>query len=470
MKVIHNKQLLFDFIAIGLTLALFYWIKSIGFSYRFGDGNAYFYMADQFLRGLLPYRDFLIADPPLLILLLAGIKAIISNNIILFQAVPILLESATAIILFLETRKKLPNLAKFAPALYLFSFLILSTTDYLTGLHFVIFFIALAYYFREKPYLSGFFWGLATLIKLYVVPGFLGWIIWLKLSKQTKLLQKTIISYVLTGAIFMLPFLIISPWPVIDQIIIHQFNRPAGISKVKIFSFFIMHDLILLIMAGISFFVAKNLKTILPFLGWIIFYLIFKDLYYLYLGVLAFWIILSVYELFIYLKESAQGTWLGSSYQQLSIIIIISILFSQVVGIRLYQQTIQPKGLFPQVEAVADFIKQLPQKPLYGSHEVAPLVALKANRQLFNDHADTNAQLFGSGVLDKEKISAEAAQEGVYLLTKIANIPQNPNLDQGYEGYFDQKIFEKYCQRLEIFDGPDFELFSDIAIYECNKN
>ncbi len=470
MKIIRNKQLLFDLLAIGLTLALFYWIKSVGFSYRFGDGNAYFYMADQFLRGLLPYRDFLIADPPLLILLLAGVKAVIGNNIILFQAVPILLESATAIILFLETRKKLPNLARFTPALYLFSFLILSTTDYLTGLHFVTLFIALAYYLRKKPYLSGFFWGLATLIKLYVIPGFLGWIIWLKLNKQTKLLQKTIISYVLTGAIFMLPFLIIAPWPVIDQIIIHQFNRPAGISKVKIFSFFIMYDLVLLIMAGTSFFVAKNLKTILPLLGWIIFYLIFKDLYYLYLGVLAFWIILSINELFIYLKKSTQNSWLASNHQQLSIIIIISILFSQIVGLRIYHQTIQPKGLFPQVEAVAEFIKQLPQKSLYGSHEVAPLVALKAGLQLFNNHADTNAQLFGSGVLDKKKISTEAAQQGVYLLTKVANIPQNPDVDIGYDGYFDQEVFEKYCQRLEIFDGPGFELFTDIAVYECSKD
>ena len=52
MKFKINQHTIIDFLVIILTLGLFYWIKSVGFSYRFGDSNAYFYMADQFLHGV----------------------------------------------------------------------------------------------------------------------------------------------------------------------------------------------------------------------------------------------------------------------------------------------------------------------------------------------------------------------------------------------------------------------------------
>lgn len=469
LPLIFRRNTITDLLVITSTIALFYLIKSAVFEFRFGDGNAYFYMAQQILRGYLPYRDFLLADPPLLIFLLAGIKLLIGSRILFFQIVPILLETGTSIILYLEVRKKLPQYAKFFPAFYLFSFLILSTTDYLTGLHFVTLFIALAYYWRRKPYLSGFFWGLATLIKLYVIPGFLGWLIWLKISQRPQKLKKTLIAYITTGAIFMLPFLIIAPSNVINHIIIHQFNRPKGLSKLNIFRFFILHDIILLSISSFTFFITKKIKFFLPLITWLIFYLIFKDLYYLYLGVLGYWLVLTVYQLFLYLQKPTKNKWLADNHRQLSLVVIITLLLSQVMGIFLYRQSIQKQGVFFQIEEVVKYVNQLPEKPLYGSHEVAPIIALKTNRRLLGNYADTNAQLFGSGVKDKQKISKEAVEEGAHLLVKVANIPENPDLDQGYSGYFDQDIFEKYCERLTIVDGAKLELFTDIGIYYCKK-
>ncbi len=465
-----KRPLLFDLLIITFTFVIFYLVKAGGFSYRFGDGNAYFYMAEQILSGFLPYRDFLIADPPLLILLLAGIKSVIGSNIILFQAVPIVLETMTALVIYLEVKKSLPNYAKFFPVLYLFSFLILATTDYLTGLHFVTLLIALAYYFRKNPYLSGFFWGLATLIKLYVIPGFLGWLLWLKLSGQIKNIRKTILAYITTGTFFMLPFLFIAPKTVINYIIIHQFNRPIGLSKINIFRFFVLHDFTLLLLTTASLVLTKNKKLLLPIIAWLNFYLIFKDLYYLYLGVLAFWLVLAVKQLLLYFKNQKQPPWLAENQAQLSAIVITTLILSQAVGVYLYQQSTQQQGQFAHVETAAAYIKNLPVKPLYGSHEVAPLVALKSERKLLGNYADTNAQLFGSGVLNKKQISQQVVEQGAYLLVKIANIPQNPNLDHGFDGFFDQEIFDQYCHRLTIIDGPKEELFTDIGIYNCEKN
>ncbi len=462
-----EKSVIIDLLIILLSVCIFIWLKLDGLTWHFGDGNAYFYMAQQLLRGHLPYRDFLLADPPLLIFLLAAVKLVIGQQIVLFQWLPVLLEIATSGVLYLTIKPKLPNLAKFIPAIYLFSFLILSTSDYLTGLHFINFFISLAYFFRKKPIVSGVLWALATLIKLYVIPGFIGWILWLILTKKTERAKKTAVVYATTGALFMLPFLIIVPQSVISQIIVHQFNRPKGINKITIFSFFLQHDLMLISLASFSWWLTKNKKYLLPFVSWLLFYLIFKDLYYLYLGVLAPWLILSLADLWFYLKTQTKQALLEQHSDQIIIMLVMTIFMFQILGIHFYKTSIQAEGVFEQLPAVAEYVKSLPKKPLYGSHEVAPLVALASNRQLFGNYIDTNSQLFSSGVLDKEQISQQAAQEGVYFLSKVADIPENPDIDQGYSGYFDTRVFEQTCERLQIFHGNDAELFDDVAVYRC---
>ncbi|KUK79118.1 MAG: hypothetical protein XD95_0601 [Microgenomates bacterium 39_7] len=133
-----------------------------------------------------------------------------------------------------------------------------------------------------------------------------------------------------------------------------------------------------------------------------------------------------------------------------------------------YHNQFRLEGRFPHAPEVAWYISQLePKLPLYGSHEVAPLIALMTNNNLFDNYIDTNSQIFASGVLDKKEVSQQAAKQGVYLLSKVTNMEINANLDSGYEGYFDSEVFEEACERLTIIDGPKREFFSDVAIYRC---
>ncbi len=464
-----KKENLIDAAVILLTIAIFIWIKLDGITWRFSDSSGYFYMARQLLKGQLPYRDFLIADPPLLIYLLAGVKLIVREKIVLFQWLPIILETTTSMVLYSQIKKKLPKVAKFFPFIYLFSFLILSTSDYVTGLHFITLFLALAYRLRKKPIAAGIFWGLATLIKLYVIPGFIAWMIWLAISKKWLLLKKTLISYVLTGSIIMLPFLIAALPAVFEQIIIHQFNRPKGLSKLNVFRFFIQHDFLLLLLTAVSLFMIKNLKFILLISSWLLFYLLFKDLYYLYLAVLAPFLVLTIADLLSFIQHQSKNEFIKTQSDKIAIITVFSIILSQLIGINFYKTSIQPEGIFKQLPAVVEFVSNLPARPIYGSHEAAPLIALKTGGDLFNNYIDTNAQIFGSGLLNKQQVSQQAVEEGVYLLTKVADVPQNADVDTGYQGYFDQSIFNEYCRRLEIIHGTDAGLFNDIAVYECQK-
>lgn len=197
------------------------------------------------------------------------------------------------------------------------------------------------------------------------------------------------------------------------------------------------------------------------------FYLSFQDLYYVYLGKLVPWLVLGA----MLAIEAIANKWKKDDLgKKLAVSLIILILMSHIPALISYHNRFRLEGQFPHAPEVADFVSKLdPDTPLYGSHEVATLIALKTDRLLFNNYIDTNAQIFGSGALDIKHVSQEAAQEGVYLLSKVANVEINANLDAGYEGCFDQEVFEEACERLIIIDGPKRELFSDIAIYHCQQ-
>ena len=83
------------------SIAVFLSWKLTHLVFRFGDGNAYIYMADALWRGMLPYRDFFLADPPVFVLLLAALKPVFGGHLILYQAIPVVLEAGAALLLFL---------------------------------------------------------------------------------------------------------------------------------------------------------------------------------------------------------------------------------------------------------------------------------------------------------------------------------------------------------------------------------
>jgi len=452
-----------------LILSVFLFFKLSTLNFQFSDGNAYFYMANRILAGQRPYQDFLLADPPLLVYLLAGVKLIIGDKIILFQTLPIFLEAATAWFLFLiiKNQTKKTWIAAWSAIFYLSSFLILSTSDFITGLHFINFFItsALLLHLKQKDFLSGLLWATAILIKLYVVPGFAAWLLFLFFKKKYPQLKKCFVGALLTGLIIMLPFLLLNFKELIDYILLHQLNRPPGIPKTRIWLLFLKKDWAWLFTAGAGLYLARHRVWLYPILAWLGFYLIFTDLYYLYLGVLAPWLALGFAEFLQWLSKKLDK---NNNKTQIITSFVFLLLLMNLTHWPDYWNNFHSQHIITQEQLKElSIISQEHQLPIYGNHEIAPLVALHSNQTLFGNHIDTNGQLFGSGVLDKEKISQQAVETGILLLTNVADIPQNKKIDSGHEAYFSAEIFQQYCQRHTIIHGSDNKLTDDVAVYEC---
>ncbi len=463
MRIIKKFEWLFAIFSVLLFVA----IKLPALTFRFSDGNAYIYMAQMILGGDLPYRDFFLADPPAMVLILTLLKFIFGTKIILFQAVPIILEAATAFLLFLILKKRNNTLAFLAPFFYLFSFTILATSDFLTGVQFVSFFVVLAIFLWEKnrPLASGIIWSLALLSKLYVAPALLGFSMFIFWKKDYFRLIRLTLGAVMGAIIILGPFLALAPEKIIDSVWLYHFNKPAGLNKYHVFSFLLQKEWLLILWGIIGMFISKNKKVSAMFLASVTFLMVFKDIYYNYFGLLLPLLVILTLDagekLYVKIKNDSRF---------MIVIFILLALFSGATFID-YHSNFADTGKFLNLTEIASYIKTLPANTeLYGSYEFVPLAALESDRKIFNNYIDTNTQVFSTGTIDLESVSHEAVSKGVFMLAKITDLPKLGVKDQGFQGYFSDTVFNKFCRRKKTFVSTSNETDNLIAVYYCHKN
>jgi len=444
---------------------IFLGFKISHLTFRFGDGNEYVYMASLLWKGILPYRDYFFVDPPGLILLLSIFHFFYYKAPILFQLVPVILEIFNVAMLFLYLKKTNNLFYFFAPILYLFSFTVLSTSDYITGVQLVICFSWLAILFGEykKYFTSGICWGLALCTKLYAIPLIVGWLISVYFqNKQDK--KRVIVSLLGLSAVctvILLPFVLIDFTHLFSYIVLFHFNRTLGIDKGLIYRFFFQHEWLLIIGSFIGIWFGKKKLLVLPFLFIIFFFLLFPDLYYLYLDILIAFLVYFLLEaiLIIWNKKKLNKEFIG-------VIVIICYLFLLFNWFD-YSTNFASKGRFSNAVKIADAVKILPGNyPIYGSYEVVPLVALLSNRLIINNYIDTNPQGFSSFGQNKAVISEQVVKNGAYI---IGRIRKEKDEIKGFEGYFDIVLFKKYCSVVQLFPSTSGEDDTHIGIFLCKE-
>lgn len=454
-------------IFVFLTIAAFGYFKISHLTFRFGDSNAYFYMAQMLLEGKLPYRDFFLADPPFLVFVLAGIKALFASHLLVLQAVPILLESLTAFLLYAILRKSQAALAFLAPLIYLFSFSVLSTSDFVTGVQLVVFLFVMAIFLWEQnlPFASGVFWALSFLTKLYTFPAFIGFCFYVFWQGRKKDFLKLVLGAVSAAVLILGPLAISAFQKMVDFLLLHHLNRPAGLSKTAVFQFFVQKEWLILISSAIGIFFSKKKILVFPFAFTLIFLLLFQDLYYTYLGaLLPYLVIFAVCFLGWFWQRSG-----GNEYAAIFLLGLGGLfLFLSVSN---YQNDLFSHGRFLNAPEIAGYVRALPENfDLYGSHEVAPLIALLSGKKLFKNYIDTNPQVFAAKTVDLKAVSQEATEKKVYLLARITDLPDYGIKNFGYEGFFDKEIFEESCQMVKEFPSTSKEQDNFIRIFKCQNN
>jgi len=348
------------------------------------------YMGKLILGGLIPYKDFFFASPPLQSYVLAFFEIFIGNKILLLKLIPIFAAIGSAFFIYSFVKEKFGELQGLtASILFLFSFLVLLTTDYSTGINLTIFFILGAIYFieKDKPFLAGIFAGLALLTRLYAPFPLAGILVYLFFYKREKLL-KFIYGILVVFLPVSLIFQIISNSNYLNQIFFFRLNLISGIglSKWSVFKFFVLGDLVLIFLSALYFlFNKEKKKLILPILATsfsLILYIIYSDVYYLYFGlIIGFLAIFSTR--FIFEFENSKN---------FKIILVVFLILFILLNSTIYILNYASASNIPFSNEISNFVitNSNSEDTIYGSFEITPLVAILSGRKLAGNIADSN--------------------------------------------------------------------------------
>ncbi|MDP3987505.1 MAG: glycosyltransferase family 39 protein [Nanoarchaeota archaeon] len=391
------------------AIVLFLIIKLSQLDFKFSDGPTYMYMANLVLQGLVPYRDFFLANPPLQVYIIAFWELFFGNNILLLKLIPLFATVGSALFIYRFMNKKFGELqALTASVLFLFSFLILLTTDYSTGIHLTLFFILASFCFIEedKPLLAGILGSLALLTRLYAVFPLAGAGLYYLIFKRAGI-PKFIAGLLLVFLPISIILQTISNGTYLDQIFFFRLNLVSGIglSKFSVVSFFLSREFVLILGTALYFiFADEKRKMHIPILATafsLILYITYSDVYYLYFGLIMGFLAMFTTKT-IFLFEDCKHF-----KKILALFLICFIIINSFFYIRNYASV----SNITFSEDISNFVKEnsFENQTIYGNFEIAPLVSLLSERKMADDIADTNPKNVMTGTLNMEEIEERIA-------------------------------------------------------------
>ncbi len=388
--------------ALLIPICAFFFLKLSTLTLRLSDTNIYFYTAHQILNGELLYRDVFFTNLPLFPYLSALYLFVSNQNISFYYFSSVLEIIATSIVLYsiayTHTKEKLISWA--VSTAYLFSFIILVTSDHQTGVFSASLMATLSYFFFQKQryIFTGIFAALAILIKAYFLPVALTFCIYFLLKKEWKSILIFSASACITTLFILLPFLLLGRDELLAQIVGYSLTRGAGTEKFTVFRFFAWHDLLLFFLLITNlFWFRKHLFFALFSLFSILFLVFYQDLYYLYFNFMVPFLLISLTKMY--------RTWI-SNHKTVSLI--------GILGLALINLILYVYGGYPQLQTMQDnqaltqAIAKAKPEYIYGTNDVAPLIAFQTNTPLLNNITDTNANIFRKKILDATSLTQDA--------------------------------------------------------------
>lgn len=466
-------------------IALFLIIKISQMGFKFSDENIYFYMGNMILQGNLPYRDFFFASPPFQILIISGLLSIFGSRIILLKLIPLIAVSISSVFIFLFV-KKISNkfYAIFSSVIYLFSFVVLTTTDHSTGIHLTTMFLLISFYLveKEKFLTSGIFSSFALLTRLYSGVGVLGIAIYLLIKNRKSLFRYIIgISIVFIPANALLFSLFGKDY--LNSVFLYHLLKSEGIPKNSIFLFFLRWDFIPIMLSIPSIFLKNRKKIMFPSitgLTILFFYIFYADIYYLYLGLLIPFIsIMSGWTLYsIYNSESS-----NDAYQSLDIkytpenknlnknnILLFSVLlliFVITFNTYFYINDHASTSKIDFIEDITEYVKEnsLEGDKIYGNFEITPLIALMSKRNIYGNYIDTNEKTFLTGMYDSEERTDSIRGNVKFVIMKYLVDFEGNILNKS--PIIQESFLENECDRVKSYAIKKDYSDNYVMIFDC---
>ncbi|NTU47115.1 hypothetical protein HGA88_05810 [Candidatus Roizmanbacteria bacterium] len=450
------------YIPVLVAIGVFLCIKLSGLSVRASDSNIYFYTATELLHGKLLYKDIFFTNFPLVPAIHALYVFILQHNLVLYYftaAIEVGISSFLIYKIALEKSKDI-FIATGTSCLYLFSFIILSTSDHQTGVFTASLFALLSYYTytHKRVILTGIFAAAMILTKAYFLPLLVTYLVLMGKNRD-----KSIFTFIAVtiGSVFLilLPFLVFAPKELYADIFQYSLTRGAGVSKLGILIFFIIHDPLIftLLVVGIVR-VSKELFFGIFYIFSLIFLVFYQDIYYLYLNFMIPFVCLSS----VPIASAIKTKWRDSTDY-----VVLAISMISLVNIVWYYVQFQEIGRVHQIESIKNEIVKLQPNVLYGTNDIAPAVSFLSNTPLLNTIIDTNANIFRKKYLNATKLTKDAIAQKALLIGHGAYYPQlgvdKPLIDE----IFDEDLVKKSCRVVKTFPVVQEGMSNELTLAKC---
>lgn len=452
------------FLPFIFTLLSYFFLKLNGLGIRISDANIYWYNGYLLNQGKILYKEIPFANFPLFAYISSFYNMITGGSLKLFFLTPTIEVIIIANLIFYITyhsRKKYFE-AYLASILYLFSFIILSTSDHQTGVFSASLFAVLSYLFLQKKHFgfSAFFLALTFLTKAYFLPVVLASFFFISYEK-IKLKEKITFYLVFSFAvlILLLPSLFQAPSQFLGNIFGFSLTRPQGLSKSGIAWFFMLHDFILFILLVFNIAnIRRNIFFGILSLGGILFFFLYKDVYYLYLNFLVPFICLSLPEFLFFIRKKVK-------IQTAVIPIIIGVFL--LYNIVLYISSFQGLQRIEKIDEIVKIIKKENPSYLYGPNTIIPALLYLTNTPPLEGIFDAHPYFFREKKYDKKILTDKALSSKTIIVTNGIYYPAQIDEKILDDEIIDKDRVKKSCNIIGSFPIYAEGITNRINIFKC---
>lgn len=428
-------------IPLVLLILFFLIIKAVNNSVRLSDTNIYFNIAYQIFQGKLLYKDIFFSNFPFFSYVSSFYYIITGKNIELFYLTSSIEIAVITALIYLIVYKKTKDyiVSIISSLLYIFSFMVLSTSDHQTGVFTASLLAVLGFYFlKEKVLLSGALIAASFLTKAYFLPIVLTFYGYLIIKKSKEKIIKFSIGFVLASTFILLPFLLLAPKEIFSDIFGFSLTRPIGLSKINIMWFFITKDFLLFILLIFNLLnIKRNILFGLISIFSIIFFFTYQDIYYLYLNFLTPFLCISFYNLYYFLKSEF-------NLQKFTIPTIISLFL--IYNFFIYISAYRNLGKINEFNKIKDAI--VAEKPdyLYGVNDITPALISLTNISALENVNDAHEYFFTRKIYDKEYLTNKAIRNKTIIIAHGAHYPQYNIKQDILDNIFIKEVIYKNCK------------------------
>ena len=464
------------FLPILLILLPFLLFKIFNLSVRLSDSNIYFYTGYQLLQEKILYKDIFFTNFPLIPYASAAYFLLLFGNLKLFFLTPAIEATVVGSLIYLITIKQFKNplLSALSSLLYVYSFIVLATSDHQSGVFLASLFAVLSYYFfASKRYvLTGVFIALALLTKAYFIPILAAYIFTIlferseaesrnnttTFSLQARKIGLFCTGFIVTIFLILLPTLLFAFPDFIKDVFTYSLTRTQGVEKGRIIWFFLTHDPILftVLIFNLYLLLKKHFFGFLSLFG-ILFFFLYQDIYYLYLNFLVPFLSLS-FPLFY---QTVQKQFPVQKYILPTIlgVFLVYNVFSYLSGFKDLQKV--------NIDAMAQAVSEQNPKYLYGINSLTPALSYTTGVPLLNDVIDTNPNIYRKGFLDAEKMTADAMNNNALIIGEGLDYPSYGVQDPLVGEIFNEDKIKQSCTLSAAFpvqnEGPQ----NRITFFSC---